>query len=728
MSDAASSSHSPRVSLMHQSSQGARNLVERRQIFDHRKHDAVQCSVQNRHNATVAPLPSGRPTPTPKSSGDWVPRPQPLRLCRRSEDSASSANTFSRKLKELCRMISGLDTKLLGSDKDRDRAEDGERGSRGVSIKGRASNNALASTAATNEGESERWRKLVPEHQQLMLLVRLVECIREMLALTLAPTVPASLKNIPQKYNLIIRLWSHVFYHLLESLRQPTSSPVALEYLEQFLNYTYVFHGGPIEEHNFAQYRRPFLEALGDLSRYWMAVRRHSFDRQHAHAAVLPTPARIDDSPQSSEAEMPLGADDVGAVLHLLNIPSVGQEAACWMELNPDKERWRRISHHSLMKREFGDAVLITLTVKLRTLPAPPRHRHCDLSTKPDLVAPRLARPSGSILRSMKGQCIERKSRRGMSRRDSKPGWRALATCYPTPSALYTDHNMTAHIAEHIKRLEDETLQLSTILIGVRMKVGRIESILPGQEHMKQWMKAWDKLETTYGAIDFPIEVDVITKSFQTCLNNLQHTVDDALNLDINALVKAVVESPHHALPTESTRDISYIGSLSSLIGAPFSSYISSVSSLIGVLFGSERQHDPVSSDVVLEEPEDPRARLRLALTAKQQTERLRDSMADVTEGTRKVCSTLEQHKELFNLVFVQPGSELVKDVRDHIAVLKAERRCAAQAEQDPHHTTQKAVNYWEELAVLYGGYGFAHKARFYPAIQETAATHMTNK
>ena len=71
--------------------------------------------------------------------------------------------------------------------------------------------------------------------------IRLAESICEMLALTLAPTVPASLKNIPQKYNLIIRLWSNTFYHFLESLRHaarpPTSSQVALEYLQvSFLN------------------------------------------------------------------------------------------------------------------------------------------------------------------------------------------------------------------------------------------------------------------------------------------------------------------------------------------------------------------------------------------------------------------------------------------------------------------------------------------------------------
>ena len=56
-----------------------------------------------------------------------------------------------------------------------------------------------------------------------------------MLALTLAPTVPASLKNIPQKYNLIIRLRLHRFY-LLESLQYAvhpsTSSHVVLEYLQ----------------------------------------------------------------------------------------------------------------------------------------------------------------------------------------------------------------------------------------------------------------------------------------------------------------------------------------------------------------------------------------------------------------------------------------------------------------------------------------------------------------
>ena len=56
-------------------------------------------------------------------------------------------------------------------------------------------------------------------------------------------------------------------------------------------------------------------------------------------AAVSPTTARIDNGPQSSEAEITIGAAVDAAILHLHNIPSVGQEAARLMELNPDKER-----------------------------------------------------------------------------------------------------------------------------------------------------------------------------------------------------------------------------------------------------------------------------------------------------------------------------------------------------------------------------------------------------
>ncbi|KAI0710841.1 hypothetical protein C8Q76DRAFT_798366 [Earliella scabrosa] len=129
-----------------------------------------------------------------------------------------------------------------------------------------------------------------------------------------------------------------------------------------------MFYRGLIKECNFSQYRGSFLEALGDLSRYWMAVSAliegtHTSNNTHTVSAIAennllasstprptspnpPTtdvpsnaPARIDDSPQSSQAEMLLGADAVGGAvaLHFQNIPLVGQEAAHLMGLDSDK-------------------------------------------------------------------------------------------------------------------------------------------------------------------------------------------------------------------------------------------------------------------------------------------------------------------------------------------------------------------------------------------------------
>ena len=57
-----------------------------------------------------------------------------------------------------------------------------------------------------------------------------------MLSLTSAPTLPSSLRNVPIKYNLIIRLWAIAFHRPLEALRKAavasTPSRVALELLQ----------------------------------------------------------------------------------------------------------------------------------------------------------------------------------------------------------------------------------------------------------------------------------------------------------------------------------------------------------------------------------------------------------------------------------------------------------------------------------------------------------------
>ena len=64
---------------------------------------------------------------------------------------------------------------------------------------------------------------------------RLANVVHQLLCVTLSPNVPASLRNIPIKYNLVTRLWLHAFHRLLESLRRAAISSahpdIALENL-----------------------------------------------------------------------------------------------------------------------------------------------------------------------------------------------------------------------------------------------------------------------------------------------------------------------------------------------------------------------------------------------------------------------------------------------------------------------------------------------------------------
>ena len=60
---------------------------------------------------------------------------------------------------------------------------------------------------------------------------------------SLAPGVPASLRNISEKYIIVIHLWTNCFYHLLENLQQYSlNSRIALEYLQEFIHYAYTFY------------------------------------------------------------------------------------------------------------------------------------------------------------------------------------------------------------------------------------------------------------------------------------------------------------------------------------------------------------------------------------------------------------------------------------------------------------------------------------------------------
>jgi protein SMG6 len=101
----------------------------------------------------------------------------------------------------------------------------------------------------------------------------LAETIQSLLEISLAPSVPASLRNIPTKYNIIIRLWTYAFHKLLESFRRASfTSPLALEHLQDFIYHAYTFYTTLVEGPTLATFKRRWLEALGDLARYGMAV------------------------------------------------------------------------------------------------------------------------------------------------------------------------------------------------------------------------------------------------------------------------------------------------------------------------------------------------------------------------------------------------------------------------------------------------------------------------
>jgi len=176
--------------------------------------------------------------------------------------------------------------------------------------------------------------------------------IRNLLRLTLAHNVPVSLRAVPEKYNLIMRLWLHGFHRPLENLRRCAfnNSIVALEHLQDFIYYAHTFYSCLFEEENLSVYRSSWVESLGDLARYRMAV-SELVTSKTSHSASLTQSAVSQVANASNDVTMSVSADDSKAsqisknpVLPKGNSPSVGIEAARAMELLPEREKWRNIT------------------------------------------------------------------------------------------------------------------------------------------------------------------------------------------------------------------------------------------------------------------------------------------------------------------------------------------------------------------------------------------------
>lgn len=354
ISDTTSSSSPPRnPPTSHQ-----RDPPANRQLFDHRKDDPVRfaVSVLTRPSST-----GGRPPPTPKSSGDYVSASSTssyahsltssftLSSGTTDNSSASSAlfdskpredasnNAFAVQLKKLYRNISALETKILGEDPD-DLVDEGR-----IVLQGRGRE------VSDEDVQQQKWTKLISDHK------RLAEMMHNLMEISLAPSVPASLRVIPSKYNIIIRLWTHAFHKLLEALRRASfSSPLALEHLQDFIYYAYTFYTGLLEEPTLRSFRSGWLEALGDLARYRMAVAAMVTNNQLKGPALTTdavskaTAASADDEPvrvkSKSQMSVKSSSDHPAARVDNSPSPSIGVVAARMMDVEPEKERWRSIA------------------------------------------------------------------------------------------------------------------------------------------------------------------------------------------------------------------------------------------------------------------------------------------------------------------------------------------------------------------------------------------------
>ena len=214
--------------------------------------------------------------------------------------------------------------------------------------------------------EKEKWKKQLSDHKTLVfivitsyflsktdIIISLAENIHNLLEISLSPSVPPSLRIIPTKYNIIVRLWTYAFHKLLESLRRAAfASPLALEHLQDFIYYAYIFYTGLLEDPTLVSFKSGWLEALGDLAWYRMAVAAMVNEGGRGQGsltikAVSEAAAESSDSIESSAKKSGSAksiSDAPAARIDDSPSPSIGIAAARLLEVEPEKERWRNIA------------------------------------------------------------------------------------------------------------------------------------------------------------------------------------------------------------------------------------------------------------------------------------------------------------------------------------------------------------------------------------------------
>ncbi|KAF7347164.1 PINc domain-containing protein [Mycena venus] len=244
-------------------------------------------------------------------------------------DDDRSITAFAIQLKKLYRAITYLETKI----KQEDLAETHNAGDAG----------------AEGDQEREKWKRRIENHNEL------ADNIHKFLEICLTSGVPASLRDMPTKYNMITRLWTFGFLALLESLRRVSfTSAVALEHLHHSIYYAYSFYTTLLEKPILNPFKCAWLEALGDLARYKVAATAMFVGGSYSGMAVSAAGIPVD---STSLLELPASAvservsDTSTACIEGSQSPSIDTTTRP-LDVEPEKERWRCVS-----RNWYGEAI-----------------------------------------------------------------------------------------------------------------------------------------------------------------------------------------------------------------------------------------------------------------------------------------------------------------------------------------------------------------------------------
>ena len=151
---------------------------------------------------------------------------------------------------------------------------------------------------------------------------RLSDLHHEFLVRVFDPLVPSSLHQLTVRYNIPSRLWQSGFHLILERLRHAwmSNQPAALDLLTDLVYDAYKFYTDLLEDQTLVNFRTAWIEALGDLARYRMAIASH----QATESKPRHTRPDLDDLDEEAESS--------GA--------SIGAEVAQAWDVE-DKETWR---------------------------------------------------------------------------------------------------------------------------------------------------------------------------------------------------------------------------------------------------------------------------------------------------------------------------------------------------------------------------------------------------